>query len=76
MTYAAPGALWLLAVPLALAVLWALQAARRWRDARAIRAARTVPWRERHGRLGVLPAWLCLVAAAACLLGAAAWTSR
>ncbi len=34
-TYAAPGALWLLAVPLALAVLWAWQAVRRWRDARA-----------------------------------------
>ena len=72
MTYAAPGALWLLAVPLALALLWAWQAVRRWRDARALRAARTVPWRERHGRLGVLPAWLFLVAAAACLLGAVA----
>jgi hypothetical protein len=31
-----------------------------------------VPWRERHGVLGGLPAWLCLVAAAACLLGAVA----
>ena len=72
MTYAAPGALWLLAVPLALGLLWAWQAARRWREARALRTARTVPWRERHGRLGALPSWLCLVAAAACLLGAVA----
>ena len=31
-----------------------------------------MPWRERHGVLGGLPAWLCLVAAAACLLGAVA----
>jgi hypothetical protein len=71
-TYAAPGALWLLAVPAVLAGLWTWQAARRWRDARALQAARTVPWRERHGGFGALPAWLCLVAAAACLLGAVA----
>lgn len=72
MTYAVPGALWLLAMPAALALLWTWTAVRRWREARALRAARSAPWRERHGRLGALPAWLCLVAAAACLLGAVA----
>ncbi|MGD9905477.1 MAG: VWA domain-containing protein [Vicinamibacterales bacterium] len=72
MSVAAPGALWLLAVPAVLAALWAWRAAGRWRDARVLRAARSAPWRERHGRLGALPAWLCLVLAAACLLGAVA----
>jgi hypothetical protein len=72
MTFGAPGALWLLAVPALLALLWAWRASLRWRDVRAVRAARVVPWRERHGWFGGLPAWLCLVAAAACLLGAVA----
>jgi hypothetical protein len=71
-TFAAPGALWLLALPALLTVVWCWQAARRWRDANALRAARAAPWRERHGAFGVLPAWLCLVAASACLLGAVA----
>jgi hypothetical protein len=72
MTFAAPGALWLLAGPALLALLWGWRASLRWRDVRSVRAARVVPWRERHGRLGGLPAWLCLVAAAACLVGAVA----
>ncbi len=72
MTFGAPGALWLLAVPALLALLWAWQASLRWRDVRSVRAARVVPWRERHGVFGGLPAWLCLVAAAACLVGAVA----
>jgi hypothetical protein len=71
-TYAAPGALWLLVVPVALTLLWGWRAARRWGDARTLRAARTLPWPERHGRLGALPAWLCLVMAGACLVGAVA----
>jgi Ca-activated chloride channel family protein len=72
MTFGAPGALWLLAVPGLLALLWAWRASLRWRDVWAVRAARVVPWRERHGLFGGLPAWLCLVAAAACLVGAVA----
>ena len=72
MTYGAPGALWLLAVPALLALVWVWRASWRWRDVRAMKAQRVVPWRERHGVLGGLPAWLCLVAAAACLLGAVA----
>ena len=72
MTFAAPGAVWLLAVPAVLLLLWCWQAGRRWRDVRALRAARTAPWPERHSVVGALPAWLCLVAAAACLLGAVA----
>jgi Ca-activated chloride channel family protein len=72
MTFAAPGALWLLAAPVLLALLWAWQVARRWQEVGALRAARVVPWRERHGVFGPLPAWLCLAAAAACLLAAVA----
>jgi Ca-activated chloride channel family protein len=72
MIFGAPGALWLLAVPAVLALLWAWRLSLRWRDVRAARAARVVPWRERHGWFGGLPAWLCLIAAAACLLGAVA----
>jgi Ca-activated chloride channel family protein len=72
MTFGAPGALWLLVVPALLALLWVVRASLRWRDVRSVRAARVVPWRERHGHFGGLPAWLCLVAAAACLVGAVA----
>jgi Ca-activated chloride channel family protein len=72
MTFGAPGALWLLAVPAVLALLWTWRTALRWRDVRTVRTARVVPWRERHGLFGGLSAWLCLVAAAACLVGAVA----
>lgn len=72
MTFGASGALWLLVVPALLALLWTWRASLRWRDVRAVRAARVVPWRERHGLFGGLPTWLCLVAAAACLVGAVA----
>jgi hypothetical protein len=72
MTFAAPGALWLLAVPALLVLLWTWRVVRRWHDVGALRAARVVPWRERHGVLGGLPTWLCLAAAAACLVAAVA----
>jgi len=72
MTFAFPGALWLLALPAALGALWVWRLARRWADIRHLRTRRVLPERERHGVLGVLPAWLCLLAAAACLIGAAA----
>jgi hypothetical protein len=71
-TFAVPGALWLLVVPALLAVAAVWQAARRWRQARALSARRVLPVRERHGAFGAWPAWFCLIAAAACLLGAVA----
>ena len=72
MTFGAPGALWLLALPAVLALVWVWRVIRRSADIHALRARRVLPERERHGRLGPLPAWLCLVAAAACLVAAAA----
>lgn len=72
MTFGEPGALWLLAVPAALAGVWLWRAAGRWSSVRGLRARRVLPERERHAVLGALPAWLCLVAAAACLIVAAA----
>ena len=72
MTFGAPGALWLLALPAALGLLWVWRLARRWTDIRVLRQRRVLPERERHGIFGALPAWLCLLAAAACLLLAVA----
>ena len=72
MTFGAPGALWLLALPAALALLWGWRLARRWTDIRGLRQRRVLPEQERHGIFGALPAWLCLLAAAACLLLAVA----
>lgn len=72
MTFGAPGALWLLAVPALLALLWTHRLVCRWRDVSALRSMRWTPVDERHGRFGALPAWLCLIAASACLIGATA----
>lgn len=72
MQFGSPGALWLLALPMALALLWLWRLARRWADIRLLSMRRVLPERERHGMLGVLPAWLCLLAAAGCLVIAAA----
>ncbi len=72
MTFGVPGALWLLAVPAVLAVVWTFRLLGRWSEVRALRAARILPLRERHRVLGSLPAWLCLIAAAACLIAAVA----
>lgn len=71
-TFGAPGALWLLALPAVLAGVWAWRLAVRWSEVRALRAARTLPTRERHRVAGSLPAWLCLIAAAACFVLAVA----
>jgi hypothetical protein len=72
MTFGAPGALWLLAVPAGLAVLWLWRVVRRAADVRTLRARRVLPVRERHGVFGTLPAWLCFIAAATCLVVAVA----
>lgn len=65
MTFGAPAALWLLAFPALLAAAWAWRAIRRWTEVRELASRRIVPHRERHPRLGSLPAWLCLAAASA-----------
>ena len=72
MTFGVPGALWLLAVPAVLAAVWTWRLLRRWSEVRALRATRLLPVPERHRVLGSLPAWLCLIAAAACLVAAVA----
>lgn len=72
MTFDVPGALWLLALPAALTVVWVWRLAVRWLEVRALRAARTLPTRERHRVAGSLPAWLCVIAAAGCFVLAAA----
>ncbi len=72
MTFGVPGALWLLAIPATLAGLWLWRAAGRWADVRRLRTRRVVPEPERHGVLGALPGWLCLVAAGLCLILAVA----
>jgi Ca-activated chloride channel family protein len=70
--FGVPGALWLLAVPAGLLVVWLWRLAARWADVRRLRRSRVVPERERHGPFGALPAWLLLVVAAAALILAAA----
>jgi Ca-activated chloride channel family protein len=57
--------LWLLAAPAMLFVLWCWQVARRRIDARAYRATRLVPVRERFSMAGELVFWLGLIAALA-----------
>lgn len=72
LTFGAPGALWLLALPLALSVLWVWRLFGRWGDVRRLRARRLVPERERHAVAGRLPAWACFIAAATALVLAVA----
>jgi Ca-activated chloride channel homolog len=71
-TFGAPGALWLLTVPVGLLGLWAWRLAGRWGDVRRLRATRVVPERERHSVLGGLPAWLALLLGASALVLAVA----
>jgi Ca-activated chloride channel family protein len=67
-----PAYLWLLAAPAALALLWVWRVARRRRDVRRLRAARTLPVRERYSLAGDLPFWLlALVAASLCIVALA-----
>lgn len=68
MSFAVPGALWLLALPALLLVLWVWQLTRRLTDRRSLAGRRVIPLRERHGVFGALATWLCLLAAAACLI--------
>ncbi len=55
--------LWLLLVPALLLVVWCWLVVRRRIDARAYRAARLVPVRERFSPIGELAFWLALIAA-------------
>lgn len=63
--------LWLLVVPVVLAMLWGLRVARRGSDRRAF-MGRVMPVRERYARLGDLPFWLCLIVASALVIVALA----
>lgn len=72
MTFGAPAALWLLAVPALLAAVWTWRLYQRWSDVRLLARRRLLPERERHPLLGALGASLCLIAAAGCLVAAAA----
>lgn len=72
MTFGAPHALWLLAVPALVAGLWAWRVYRRWVDVRVLASRRLLPDRERHGVAGALAAWLLFTAAAASAIVAAA----
>lgn len=70
-TFADPQLLWLLTLPAVLIPLWLWQLASRRGDIRRL-ARRLVPVKERHSTIGDLPFWLCLVAAAALFIVAAA----
>lgn len=72
MTFGAPQALWLLALPALVAGLWAWRVYRRSVDVRVLASRRLLPARERHGVAGALVAWLLLTAAAASAVVAAA----
>ncbi len=64
--------LWLLVVPVALAVLWAWRFVRRRGDIQKLRSARVLPLRERYTLAGDLAFWLCaLVAASLCIVALA-----
>ncbi|MEZ5290734.1 MAG: vWA domain-containing protein [Vicinamibacterales bacterium] len=71
MTFGAPAALWLLAVPALLAGLWAWRVLRRAADVRELARRRVLPGRERHGVLGPFAGWLLLLVAAASAIVAA-----
>jgi Ca-activated chloride channel family protein len=72
MSFGVPAALWLLALPALLLPLWVWAVVRRAGQVRALASRRLLPERERHSRTGSLPAWLCLIAASACLILAVA----
>ena len=67
-----PVYLWLLAGPAALLLVWGWQLVRRRRDARRLRAHRTLPVRERHPFAGGLAFWLAVIGASALVVVALA----
>ena len=70
--FAEPAYLWLLAAPVVLTVLWAVQLVRRRADTKRYARQRLVPVRERYTSRGDLPFWLCLIAAASfCIIALA-----
>ena len=71
-TFGAPQYLPLLAIPGVLLLLWLRQAWRRRGDVAALRHRRLMPVRERIPFLGELLFWLCLLAALALTIAAAA----
>lgn len=71
-TFGAPGALWLLALPIFLLGVWVWRLTGRWGDVRRLRATRIVPEPERHSVLGGLPTWLALLLGGSALVLAVA----
>lgn len=69
---ASPDALWLLAAPGLLALLWLWQAGRRARDRARLGRGRVSPLRERIPLLGGLGFWACAIAAIALVIVALA----
>ncbi len=67
-----PAYLWLLAGPAVLLAVWSWQFARRCRDARRLRAQRTVPVAEHYRVAGGLSFWLTVIAASALVVVALA----
>jgi Ca-activated chloride channel homolog len=72
MRFGAPGYLPLLAIPVALLVLWTWQLWRRRADARAFHDRRQVPVNERVPFFGELLFWFCLILACAVTIVAVA----
>ncbi len=64
-TFGEPLFLWLLVIPLALAVLWVWRLLRRQVELRLLAQRRVSPVRERYAIVGDLPLWLSLLAASA-----------
>jgi hypothetical protein len=70
--FAEPLYLWLLILPTVLLAIWIWRVLRRHADLRKYSRQRIVPGRERHGVLGDLAFWSCLlVAAALCIVALA-----
>ena len=70
-TFAEPAFLWLLSVPLVLAVVWVWRLARRRIDIGRLARSRTLPVKEKYAALGDLPFWLCLLASSVFLISIA-----
>ena len=74
--FAEPQLLWLLAVPAALFVIWAMRLLGGLRDRQRMLVARVMPHRERLARFGDAPFWLGLLLASALLVLALARPRR
>lgn len=72
LAFGSPAYLWLLAVPAALLLLWAMRLLQRRANLRRYTRQRLVPVRERFPLTGDLAFWFCQIIALAFLIGAVA----